>query len=135
MKNKSVAATKTLPDKPELLLECPKDLSPKAREEWDRILSELPQIIEIKNIDRTMLTLFCEAFAQWCEAMVVIRKFGPVMKSPSGYLIQSPYVAVANQAAGVMERIGADFGLSPGTRSKLPRLRSKDPGDWELPSL
>ena len=135
MKNKSVAAAKALSDKPELLLECPKELSAKAREEWDRILAELPQIIEVRNIDRTMLALYCESFSHWCDATEAIRKYGSVMKSPSGYPIQSPYVAIANQAAAVMERIGGDFGLSPGSRSKLPRLRKKDPGDWELPPL
>ena len=134
-KQPAVQPPKEATSKPELLLECPKDLSPKAREEWDRILADLPKVVELKNIDRTMLVLFCEAFAQWCDAMDAIRKYGPVMKSPNGYPVQSPYVAIANQQASLMERLGADFGLSPGSRSKLPRLRDHDVDDWELPPL
>ena len=64
-----------------------------------------------------------------------MRKYGPVMKSPSGYPVQSPYVAIANQQAAILEKLSAAFGLTPGSRNKLPSIRDDDPPVLSLPEL
>ena len=51
--------------------------------------------------------------------MEAIQKFGPMVKSPSGYPIQSPYVAIANRQAEIMMRIAAEFGFTPASRSRI----------------
>lgn len=125
------AATET----PELLLVCPEHLSPRAKEQWDLLLRELPRVVRLQNIDRTMLAVFCESYALWFEATEALRKYGPVMKSPSGYPVQSPYVAIANQQAAVMEKLSAAFGLTPGSRTKLPRVGDDVTEGFSLPDL
>jgi hypothetical protein len=37
--------------------------------------------------------------------------FGAMVKSPSGYPIQSPYIAIANRQAEIMMRIASEFGF------------------------
>ena len=72
-----------------------------------------------------------QPYALWSEAIQAIQKYGPMVKSPSGFPMQSPYVAVANKQAELMIRIGAEFGLTPSSRSRIsvpPRSLQNLPG-------
>jgi phage terminase small subunit len=42
-----------------------------------------------------------------------------MVKSPSGYPIQSPYVSIANRQAEIMMRIASEFGFTPASRSRI----------------
>ena len=55
----------------------------------------------------------------WAEATEAIQKFGTMVKSPSGYPQQSPYVAVANRQAEIMMRIASEFGFMLASRSRI----------------
>ena len=71
------------------------------------------------NLDRAALAAYCGAYALWAEAMEAIQKFGAMVKSPNGYPIQSPYVAIANRQAEIMMRIASEFGFTPASRSRI----------------
>ncbi|WJR81022.1 P27 family phage terminase small subunit [Bradyrhizobium sp. NP1] len=55
----------------------------------------------------------------WAEAMEQIHKYGTMVKSPTGYPIQSPYLAIANRQAEIMMRIASEFGFTPASRSRI----------------
>jgi P27 family predicted phage terminase small subunit len=55
-------------------------------------------------------------YGLWIEAIEAINKYGPMVKSPTGYPIQSPYVSIANRQAELMMRIAAEFGFTPASR-------------------
>jgi P27 family predicted phage terminase small subunit len=57
--------------------------------------------------------------ALWAEATEAIHKFGTMVKSPSGYPMQSPYIAIANRQAEIMMRIASEFGFTPASRSRI----------------
>lgn len=61
-----------------------------------------------------MLATYCNAYGLWAEAIEAIQKYGTMVKSPSGYPIQSSYVAIANRQAEIMMRIASEFGFTPG---------------------
>ena len=42
-----------------------------------------------------------------------------MIKSPSGYPVQSPYVSIANRQAEIMMRIASEFGFTPASRSRI----------------
>jgi P27 family predicted phage terminase small subunit len=48
-----------------------------------------------------------------------LARFGVVIKSPSGFPIQSPYLAIANKAMEQMARLLAEFGMSPSSRTRV----------------
>jgi P27 family predicted phage terminase small subunit len=98
---------------------CPRELSPVAKREWRRLARQLMMLRLVTDLDRAILAAYCQAFALWAEAVGAIRKFGTMVKSPSGYPMQSPYVAVANKQAELMIRIAAEFGFSPSSRSRI----------------
>lgn len=42
-----------------------------------------------------------------------------MVKSPTGYPVQSPYVSIANRQVELMMRIAAEFGFTPASRSRI----------------
>jgi P27 family predicted phage terminase small subunit len=99
--------------------ECPAELGPVARREWDRMVSELGPLRILTNLDRAALAAYCGAYAMWAEATQAIQKYGSMVKSPSGYPVQSPYVSIANRQTEIMMRIASEFGLTPASRSRI----------------
>ena len=85
--------------RPVRILECPPELGPIARQEWDRIVGELTRLGVLSSFDRGPLAVYCNAYAQYFEAMEEVQKYGAMIKSPNGYPVQSPYLAVANRHA------------------------------------
>jgi P27 family predicted phage terminase small subunit len=55
----------------------------------------------------------------WAEATEAIQKFGTMVKSPTGYPVQSPYVSIANRQTEIMMRIASEFGFTPASRSRI----------------
>ena len=101
------------------LPECPPELGPSAQREWTRLVGELSKLNLITNLDRAALASYCGAYALWAEATEAIQKFGTMVKSPSGYPMQSPYIAIANRQAEIMMRIASEFGFTPASRSRI----------------
>jgi P27 family predicted phage terminase small subunit len=106
--------------KPEPVVpECPIELGPVARREWDRLAGVLAPLRILTNLDRAALAAYCGAYGMWAEATEAIQKFGTMVKSPSGYPVQSPYVSIANRQAEIMMRIASEFGFTPASRSRI----------------
>ena len=107
--------------------DCPAELGPVARREWDRLVGELASLRLLTNLDRAALAAYCGAYALWAESMEAIQKYGTMIKSPSGYPVQSPYVAIANRQAEIMMRIASEFGFTPVSRSRISTPDPEEP--------
>jgi P27 family predicted phage terminase small subunit len=107
--------------------DCPAQLGPIARAEWDRLVRELAVLRILTNLDRAALAAYCGAYGLWAEATEAIQKYGSMVKSPSGYPIQSPYVAIANRQAEIMMRIASEFGFTPASRSRISTQSNAEP--------
>jgi P27 family predicted phage terminase small subunit len=106
--------------RPEVLIpDCPVELGPVARREWDRLVAELAPLRMLTNLDRAALASYCGAYGMWAEATEAIQKFGTMVKAPSGFPVQSPYVSIANRQAEIMMRIASEFGFTPASRSRI----------------
>jgi P27 family predicted phage terminase small subunit len=112
--------------------ECPAVLSPVAKQEWDRLIGELGKLRILTVLDRAALATYCGAYALWAEAMEQLQKFGTMVKSPSGYPQQSPYLAVANRQAEIMLRIASEFGFTPASRSRIAVPKENAPSLFDL---
>jgi P27 family predicted phage terminase small subunit len=99
-------------------LECPKELPPLAVEEWNRIVGELTVLGILSRFDRGPLAIYCGAYAAWAEAFEAMQKYGMMIKSPTGYPVQSPYMAIMNRQAEIMLRIAGEFGFTPASRGR-----------------
>lgn len=120
---------------------CPKHLLPEARKEWRRITPELDRYGLISKLDRSALSLYCQAWARWvwaeeqlARAMAVAADKaaeaasqglewkggdGMIVPTPNGHMSYSPHWVIANKAAQQVRDFLSAFGLSPETRSKV----------------
>jgi phage terminase small subunit len=55
-----------------------------------------------------------------------------MVKSPTGFPMQSPYVAIANRQAEIMMRIASEFGFTPASRSRISTPCPEEPSLLDL---
>jgi len=119
------------PDPLPAIPSCPDHLSPEAKKEWERVAPLLEKLHLLTHIDRGALALYCQAWARWVEAEEALRTYGVMVKSPNGFPMQSPYLAVANRAMEQMRALLTEFGMSPSSRSRVSALPLQDDDhDW-----
>ena len=118
---------------PTQIPECPAHLIGEAKTEWDRITSELARYGMIAEVDRGAIAMVCTLWARYVEAEEMIERAaraangtGLFVKSPNGYPIQSPWVAVSNKAIELYRAYIGEFGLSPSARVRVV------PGEYQL---
>lgn len=98
---------------------CPPHLQGEARKEWARTGKKLLAFGLVTEVDRSALAIYCGAWGRWVEAEQQLARYGVVIKAPSGYPMQSPYLAIANKAMDQMAKILVEFGMSPSSRSRV----------------
>lgn len=117
------------PDVKAAIPTCPRELSPTAKKEWRRIAPELARLGLLSRIDRAALAMYCDHYARWLEAIAALQKYGVVVKSPSGYPMQSPYVAIANKSGEQVRLLLGEFGMSPSSRTRVHATPEPEPDD------
>ena len=74
-----------------------------------------------------MLAAYCMAFSRWVRAELDLEKMaeldptthGVMIKTTNGNAIQNPLVGVASTARRDMQRLAAEFGLTPSSRTQI----------------
>jgi len=107
------------PDPPAALPRCPDHLSHAARKEWRRIARPLHEMGVLSVVDRAALAAYCQAWARWVEAEEQLARTPALLKTPSGYVQQSPWLSIANKQLELMGRYMAELGLTPSARNRV----------------
>ncbi|PVE25797.1 phage terminase small subunit P27 family [Microvirga sp. KLBC 81] len=111
---------------------CPSHLNPTAKAEWKRLASDLHRLGILTEMDRAVLAAYCQAYGRWVEAERKLKETPLLIKLPSGYIQQSPWLAIANKQLELMHKYLAEFGLSPASRTRvevrMPQKTSKFAG-------
>ena len=110
----------SVPAAPDALPRCPGHLNAVARKEWRRLAKPLYDMGVLSTTDRAAFAAYCQAWARWVEAEEQLKKTPALLKTPSGYVQQSPWLAVANKQLEIMGRYMAELGLTPSARARLP---------------
>lgn len=98
---------------------CPGHLNPAAATEWRRIARALQSAGVLTTFDRAALAAYCQAWGRWVEAEERLRETPPLVKTPSGYVQQSPWLLIANKQLELMGRYMVELGLTPAARSRV----------------
>jgi tripartite-type tricarboxylate transporter receptor subunit TctC len=61
-----------------------------------------------------------------------VQTYGAMVKSPSGYPVQSPYVSIANRQTEIMMRIASEFGFTPASRSRISTPGQRQPNLFDM---
>lgn len=107
------------PQPPASQPDCPDHLSDIARDEWERLATSLNQIGLLTQADRATLAAYCHCYGRWVEAERRLTETPPILRLPSGYIQQSPWLTIANKSLELMSRYMAELGLTPASRSRL----------------
>jgi P27 family predicted phage terminase small subunit len=97
----------------------PEYFSETAAKEWGRMSEQLLRLGLLTAIDYAAFCAYCTIYARWVEAEEALKKTGPVVRSPSGYPMISPYLTVANRALDQMRQYLTELGLTPASRSRI----------------
>jgi phage terminase small subunit len=128
----------------------PKHLSAAAKAEWFRTGRLLREAGLLSNLDASALAAYCIAYARHAEAEAMLQgppgacpncdpriahegvaacrppshvmpEFGVVLKDRRGRMGPSPYIQISNQAMAQMIRLLGELGMTPASRSRIPR--------------
>ncbi|ACC76139.1 phage terminase small subunit P27 family [Paraburkholderia phymatum] len=111
-------------------IEMPAYLTPAAAEHWPLVASQLQDAGVLTSVDTTALALYCEAFARWRHATDQVTKYGSVVKTPNGFPVQSPFLAIANKAHEQMTKLLVEFGMTPSSRTRVSKAPSDEPDEY-----
>lgn len=98
---------------------CPSHLCPPAKAEWKRLAAQLTTLRILTELDRAALAAYCQAYGRWVEAERKLHETPMLLKLPSGYVQQNPWLTIANKQLELMYKYLGDFGLSPVSRSRV----------------
>ncbi len=104
---------------PQGLPSCPEHLSIIAAAEWDRLAGTLHEMGVLTIIDRAVLAAYCQSYGRWVEAEGKLKETPTILKKPSGYVQQSPWLGIANKRLELMGRYMTELGMTPASRSRV----------------
>lgn len=122
------------PPTTEATFELPRELAGDdvALREWQRLVPMLRQARQITDADRAALIACCQLWSRYLDATTrITTSGGMVIRSPNGYPMLNPYLAVANKALDRCTKLWIELGLTPSSRSRVARSDgdSPPPGD------
>lgn len=122
-----------------VLPRCPEFLTGEGARCWKRLSRELYDAGLLTTVDRDALAAYCAAFARWrkaedalthsgevirTEAKTEVDADGKTVKTGGGNIVQNPWLAVSNKALETMSKLGAEFGMTPSSRSRVKAEQS-----------
>lgn len=96
-----------------------------ANREWKRITILLAAHGVMSEVDRAAIAFYCITWARHVEAEEMIEKAslnngtGLFVKTPNGFAVQSPWLAVSNRAMEMCAKFLIEFGMTPSARSRV----------------
>ena len=94
----------------------PRSLSAEAKAEWRRVVPELENIGILARIDRSVLTRYCAAWADWCELEGLLQRSGKLIKGQKGNLVRNPLWLMKRDAEQTVTELARQLGLTPVAR-------------------
>jgi P27 family predicted phage terminase small subunit len=73
----------------------------------------------LTEVDRIALANLCQAYSTMVQAQEALNEKGYLYKAPSGYIMQSPYLAIVNSCVDKITKLSREFGLTPASRSRI----------------
>lgn len=113
--------------KPRVILPRPPEhLSDDEKNKWKLTVRELHPLGLITAIDKDALAMYCTIYVRWIKAEKMVRDKGEIIKTAAGNIIQNPYLSIANRALEQLNKLGAEFGMTPSSRSRV-KVEALDP--------
>jgi P27 family predicted phage terminase small subunit len=80
----------------------------------------------LTEADGYALANLCQAYSTMAKAQRKLNDTGLLLKTPSGYVQQSPLLSVVNTCMETITKLCREFGLTPASRSRLQVIEPAD---------
>ncbi|MBI5951887.1 MAG: phage terminase small subunit P27 family [Chloroflexi bacterium] len=94
-------------------------LSDEEKSKWKLLVKELHPLGLLTSLDLDALERYCVLYVRWVKAERMVREKGEIIKTAAGNIIQNPYLSIANRALDDLNKLGAEFGMTPSSRSRV----------------
>ncbi len=101
---------------------------------WQEMEQRLKSVGLLTNLDIDALAMYCISRARYEKAIKKLAEEGELHVTPNGLQQASPWLSIANKAHEQMTKKGAEFGLSPSTRSGVEVAKPKQRRRLDLTS-
>jgi P27 family predicted phage terminase small subunit len=108
---------------------CPDWLSDDAKEIWKRTVKQLKQMGTLSVADVDLIAAYCNAVVTYKKATDLVDKSGVLIKGRRDGVVTNPAVRIQRDAAQLIRQLGAEFGLSPSSRSRISVDGASDDSD------
>jgi P27 family predicted phage terminase small subunit len=122
-------------DVPLCIPEPPDWLDDVACEEWAIVSPFLWEHDLLTSTSVTTLAVYCQAVSNYVAAQREIAEHGFLIPSTRAGQVRNPALAAATQAAGVILRYAAEFGLTPSSLAALHKRRDEGPKAIDLSDI
>ena len=90
-----------------------------AKREWKRLVKMLLRLRVLTEADGLALANLCQAWSTLVKAQIKLNETGLLLKTPSGYVQQSPLLGIVNSNIDTVLKLSREFGLTPSSRGRL----------------
>jgi len=97
----------------------PDHLSEEAQAEWDRIVPPLARIGALATVDRAVLTLYCETWADFLRYQKEQRGRPTMVAGPNGIEYPDPLIKLVSDTRKSAAALLRDLGLTPASRQRI----------------
>lgn len=118
-------AEKALKKYPKLNFEPPQGMKGEAVEEWNRVVPLLAENTPVSELDRALIEIYCNAFAQYKLCEREVNHDGVVVTSTTGTKVRNPYIMEEHEAIKTIKVTATELGLSVNARAKLELNNAK----------
>lgn len=98
----------------------PRSFDALTRYEWNRVGPILVEKGLLTEPDLAAFALYCMNVATSIRCARILKRKGFTMKSPNGFDLPRPEVAIRRQAGAEARKFMQEFGLTPSARTRLP---------------
>jgi len=98
---------------------CPAWLDVVAKREWRRIAPILKRLGLLTVIDRTALAGYCQAYARWRQAELLITKIDELYSKQDKIIKKSHFVREAQKYLEICKSMCVEFGMTPSSRGRM----------------
>ena len=98
---------------------CPEWLSDDAKKVWKRTTTQLKGMGLLFESDQDLIAAYCNAVVNYKIATDLVDKSGLLIKGRRDGVITNPAVRAQRDAAQLMRQLGAEFGLTPSSRTRI----------------
>lgn len=86
----------------------------------------------LTEADGIALANLCQQYSLLQQAQAKLQKTGLLLKTKSGYIQQSPLVAIVSSAVDQVNKLCREFGLTPAARTRIQVAQENSEGSDPL---